>query len=216
MTDRDRIVIFNIPPRKHRGLRRAVTDGLKKLRSAAKVPRRFDILLYSVTDDEDASFMTDGTVIGPQAMVVDYNQKKFMDTPERERLKDLEGSIIHEAVHALRYGKKIDTVRQRLLDEGISIFIQVLLTGRLPRYLDLEATRDRDIRKWWRWWNKKYFSKPKNDWYWDYQPHREAAYRIGYYAVGKYFDAHQPLTIARLISMKLHTLESFTHTLFRT
>lgn len=211
---KDKIVIFNIPPVKHRGFRRAILSGLEKLRNEVSDRRSFQVLIYSITNDENKEFLSGGTALGPDAIMLDYNLKKFSDVPEKKRLRDLEGSVIHEAVHALRYNKKIATVRHALLNEGISCFVQVTLSGQKPLYLDFGETYIEDIEKWWHWWNRKYFSRPANDPFFNYRTYEEAAYRIGYYIVSSYFDAHQSLTIEKLIGAGFRKLELFAKKLF--
>ena len=195
-------------------MRRAVVNGLRLLRKEIKDDRSFEVLIYSAANEQEPNFLSDGTVIGPNAIVINHNLKKFARFPERTRLCDLEGTIVHEAVHALRFKHKMTTIRHALLNEGISCFVQTQLTRRPPAYLDFGETRVKDIEKWWGWWNKKYFSESINRPFWSSAPGREGSYRIGYHIVSSYFDAHSALTLAQLINVRFRTLELFARKLF--
>lgn len=210
----DRIIFFNLPERKKPGFLRAVKAGLTRLRWATHRKDEFEVLIYFEPHlEREEIFLTEGASVGPRALAINYNPKKFAGFPERNRLAALAGTVIHEAVHCLRQDQKMKTILHALLNEGVSCFVQTELAGP-PDYLDFGGTTEDDIRKWWDWWRKPYFAGKIDHPFWDDTAQRIAAYRVGYFIVSNYWDAHPDMTFVQLIQTDFRTLERFAQKLF--
>lgn len=209
MRQKDQIVFFNFSPRLQALFRRAIGQGLRKVRAEIGYGWPAEVLVYY--DPNESGFVTDGRIITKQAFRISCNLKEFKKLGRGRGLKGLAGTAAHEYMHCLRdRSGPVKNYYDKLAEEGLACYFQTLLVGP-PEYLDFKGTKVEDIVKWWKWWHKKYFSRPidsvpgfETD-----QGMREGFYRIAYHIAASYADAHPRLTLKKLLTVPRKEILAF-------
>ncbi|MBI2484087.1 hypothetical protein HYV71_02795 [Candidatus Uhrbacteria bacterium] len=210
------IVLFNIPPALHKSIRQACRSGLKHARQELCVKDTVEILvLYDPSElSENPSYRSRAGGMSKNALYVNINAKKQLTA---KALRGLESTIAHEYLHCLRWNIRIATVLDNFINEGLSCYLQSYLYEE-PEYLDIEGTRIEHLRKWWRWWRSPYLYKPftsvSSSNFLSHRPTREAGYRIGYYIVTSFLDAHPQVTLRDFPTIRYKRIHDFARSLF--
>lgn len=213
MPHNGQIIFFNIPSKIQKLLSGAIRRGLQKTRTFLGVDEPIEILLFYNPNDQEKSYLTNGCSLNKQAIFLNINIKLPFSAA---RILQLESTAVHEYVHCLRAGKKIQTLLDAIINEGVSTFIQTALYAP-PDYLDIQGTHIEDIRKWWKWWHQRYLIKSVKEKsstaFLDNAGTREGGYRLGYFIASSYFDAKK-ITPKQLFESSFADIKKFAATLF--
>ena len=214
MKNKDHIVFFNINSKIQRLLTEAIQQGLKEVRSFLDVCTPLEMLVFYNPYQMEKSFWTDGSSWGKQTMSINVNIKKSFSPA---RLREFASTIVHEYVHCIRHGKKIQTLLDAIINEGVSCTTQTELYGP-PIYLDFKNTSTDDIQKLWKLWHKTYLMKSidanSSTHFLDYRNTREGGYQLGFYIVTNYADAKK-LSPQKLWTCSINEIKKFALTLFQ-
>lgn len=214
MPHKDQIVFFNIPHKIRPLLNKAMRQGLQKARSFLRIYEPVEMLLFYNPSEQEKNYLSNGFSLSERAIFLNVNIKKPFTPPTR--LLQLQSTAVHEYIHCLRARQKIKTLLDAIINEGVSTFIQTSLFGP-PSYLDIQGTHVEDIKKWWKWWHRRYLVKPVetkiSSAFLDNVGTREGGYRLGYYIVSSYLDVKK-ISSKQLLDTPFVNIKKFASALF--
>jgi hypothetical protein len=215
-----KIFFMNIPEKLQASFKKAVISGLNKAEKEFGTKKAMQVLYYYDSEDFQGGMfkndLADGSVShDKKTIIVRYNVKLFqLEKDKNYWLKSLESTIIHEYVHTMG-NRPVKTVMDKIVSEGISCYVQTKLS-QVPKYLDIDKTSINDVRKWWGWWQKKYFDKLLKDVpiFENEQKYREPLYRIGYHIIKEYLNEYPNKSMLEITAIPVREIKRFAENFF--